>query len=300
MDIDTSLLREKFIIREKPERKDGKSLYIVAPSTRMPVTLTLGGLPEEHYIVRTKSTHNCARFVSRMVADYEKHGPFQSRGIKVDWHEMWQKTFSNYDKFYNKDFWVAIYKGGKKIYSEGKYHPVFDVIEKCDAKERDNYEKSLKLAEDAFSRAGKSIQIDHESNVTLVAVLTKMQQRCSMILRSADRTTTFNFSIKVNNPSVPLASTQGLSTAADFLEGVELCYLIGANNARLALNEVTEFTPPDTQARKARARMNEVIAQINSMENRFDVRYRPERPYFDLVIDHAEGFTRAEILASRK
>lgn len=300
MDIDTSLLREKFVIKERDLKGSARPLHIVAPSTRMPITLQLGGLPPETYVVRTKSTYSCARFVVALMADYERHGPFTGRSIKPDWHELWQKTLSNYDKFYNQSYWVALYKDGKKVFSEGQYHAIFDVIEKCDAKKKNNYEKSLKLAEDAFSAAGRDTRIEHESNVAMVAVLNNTQQRCSMILRSSDKTTTFNYAIKINDSSVTLSSTQGLSTAADFLEGVELCYLVGANNAALALNEVKEFSDEDKRARKARVRINEIIAQINSMENRFAVRYRPERPDFDLIIDHAENFTRAEIIDSRQ
>ena len=300
MDIDTSLLREKFIIRERATENSARRLYIVAPSTRMSITLQLGGLPPETYIVRTKSTHSCARFVVAMVTDYEKHGPFMSRSIKPDWHEMWQKTHSNYDKLYNRDYWVAVYKDGQKVFAEGQYHAIFDVIEKCDAKEKNNYEKSLKLAETAFSKAGRETRIEHESNVAMVAVLNNEQQRCSMILRSADKTTTFNYAIKIDDPNVPLVTAQGLSTAADFLEGVELCYLVGANNAALALNEVQEYSDQDKRARKARERVNQLIAQIDSLENRFAVRYRPERPDFDLVMEHAEDSARGEIIDARQ
>ncbi len=294
MNIDTSLLREKFVIQEKNNSDEGhRTLQICCLSTRMPISLQAGGLPAEPYVVRAHNMHSCTRMVARMIQDYEKNGPLMSRTPPLDWEEIWHTAvLSSYERKYNANIWVSVYYKGKPVFSEGEYHPFLDVIEKCDALNHGDYEKSIQMAEDAFLQAGKEIDMICENNVALVAHLGKDSGRCSMVLRGANHATTFNYALKPKTDKEKLNITQCLSVAADFLEGVQLSHMIGFTSEKLGLGHIEKYSDEDRQMQEARKRVWQLNAQINTMENRSIVRYRPERPNFDLLIASTEKFAR--------
>ncbi len=297
MNIDTSLLREIFIIKEKQYSiSNSNAMLIRCPSTRMPISLQSGGLQEEKIIVRTNNMHNCTRFVSKIIQNYEKHGPIARRLTKLDWDELWDKSLNSFERKYNHKRWVSVYHGGKSIYSDGGYHQFFDVIEQCDLINKGKYDISVSMAEKAFSSAGKEVNITYESNVALVAILNKTNGRCSMALRGPDKTNTFNYSLKPKAAGEELNVPQGLSTASDFLEGVQLCYLIGLNNEKLEQGVIEKFSDDYNKLRDARTRLTKLEIQINSMENRHQVRYRPERPNFELLITQTEEYIKNHIM----
>lgn len=285
MNIDTSLLREKFLIKERKERKDDKVLEFTACSNRMVINLQAGELPTETFIVRSNTMHNCIRMVSKVMNEYERRGPLLRRAKSLDWNEIWEKTLSPFERRYNDDRWVCIYNKGKIVYTNGKHHQFLDVIEKCDAAQNGDYNKSIPLAEAAFKKAGKNITLTYESNVALVAILNRKEGRCSMILRGPDRTTTFNFNIKASQETNRLNLPHGLTTASDFLEGVQLAYLIGYNAEKLSLKLIDKASDDYNKMLKAQERLNEIDAQISAMENSYKMRYRPERPDFNLIIE---------------
>ena len=296
MNIDTSLLREKFIIKEKNANSNEKALSLSCPSNRMLVNLQAGELPKETYIVRTYNMHSCARMVSQIVQDYEKNGPIMSRSITVDWADLWDKSLNFYDRKYNLDAWVSIYHKGKSIFSAGKYHPFLDVIEKCDVFNKGNYDDAIKLAETSFAKAGTAIDLTYDGNVALVAILSRVSGRCSMVLRGAKGTNTFNYSINPMKKKQKINPPQGLSAAADFLEGVQLTHLIGTNNIKIEFNIIEKYSSEYKQTQDAKKRILELDTLINSMENLYEVRYRPERPNFDILIEISEKFTQDTLL----
>ena len=247
MHIDTSLLREKFSIKEQ---KNDTPLTIKASSNRMVLNLQAGELPTETFVVRTNSMHSCTRITALIIADYEKTGPLATRIKSIDWKDMWDKALNDYERRYNPDRWLAIYHQGKPVFFYGHYHSFLNVIEHCDFLNKGDYAKSIELAETAFN-AGDNINL-----------------------------------------------TQGLSSAGDFLEGVQLAYLIGINTERLNQELIEKFSDEAKQTHHARERLNQLDAQINSMENRYKVRYRPERPMFDFIIGQAEKYARANPIES--
>lgn len=294
MKIDTSLLRERFVIEEKSSRDDAKALKLTVPSTRMSINLQAGEMPEESYVVRSGNMHSCTRLVSQLVSEYDKGGPLLSRAVAIDWSELWHNATSAHERLYNNERWYAIYHKGKIIYSEGKHHPFLDIIEKCDVINKGDYDKSIKMAESAFSQAGKNVDIECDSNVALVAIIGRDKGRCSMVLREPGHTTTCNYSIKPLKKKINLA--QGLSTAADVFEGVALSFVIGKNGEELEQGLIEKYSDKDREARDARKRVYEINAQISSFENRYEIRYRPERPDFDRMIANAERFIRDELM----
>lgn len=302
MNIDTSLLRERFVIKEtKPKDDDeeagSKTLTLEARSNRMVLNLQAGKLPTETFVVRTDRMHTCARMASLLIADYEKMGPLSPRLKRIEWFEIWDKSLNHYERTYNPDRWLAIYHNGKPVYKFGTYHPFLDVIEQCDALNKGDYPNSLGVAEKAFKQAGKDIKIDYDSSIALVAILGKESGRCSMILRAPDRTTTFNYSLKPLNPGERVNVTQGLSSAGDFLEGVQLSYVVGINAERINQGMTEKFSDESKQAVKARDRIDQLTAQIDSMESRYKIMYRPERPMFEYLMGQAERYARNNMVA---
>lgn len=285
MNIDTSLLREKFLIKERKERKDDKVLEFTACSNRMVINLQAGEMPTETFIVRSNTMHNCIRMVSKVMHEYDRRGPLLSRAKSLDWDEIWEKTLSPFERRYNPDRWICIYNKGKIIYQTGKHHSFLDVIEQCDAAQNGDYNKSIPLAEAAFKKAGKNINLDYNSNVALVAILNRKEGRCSMVLRGPDRTTTFNFNIKTSEHSNTLNLPHGLTTASDFLEGVQLAYHIGFLSEKLSVGLINKESDEYKKMLRAQERLNEIDALINSMENSYRMRYRPERPDFNHIIE---------------
>lgn len=300
MNIDTSLLREKFTIREKTKHQDDQALKIKCPSTRMPINLQTGTLPKEKFIIRSYNMHSATRMVSKIIHDYGKNGPIMSRAISLDWMELWDNSLSSYERRHNPDRWIAVYNKGKLIFSAGEHHSFLDVIEKCDVLNKGNYDKSIKMAERAFRQAGKDTEITCESTVALVSILGKYDGRCSMVLRSPAHTTTFNYSLKPLEKGGEINIPQGLSTAADFLEGVQIAYMIGLNSEKLNQGIIAKYSDEYKQMAKARDRLKDIQAQIDSMESRYKVRYRPERPNFELLITETENYARDIILTEEK
>jgi len=292
MDLNASLLREKFTIKEKPSDSKEKGLDTIAPSTRFPLDITYAELPSKRYIIRTNNMHNCVRVAANLIDNYERHGPLEHRKTPINWSTLWGAAFSPYERLYSKKPWISIYHKGEQIFSHGKHHAFFDVIEKYDAlnKNDNDYVNSLKLAKDAFSQAGKQVDIEYETNIALVAYLSELENRCSMILRWADKTTTFNYSMSPLTDQIELTPTHSLITAAYFLEGVQLSFFIGKNTALIERNIIEKLSEQDIQAHKARERLAELQAQIDSVERSYKIRYRPERPNFDYIINHAEKF----------
>lgn len=292
MDLNTSLLREKFTIKEQANSSGTSTLDIIAPSTRFPLDLTYANLPSEQYIIRTNNMHNCVRAAANLIDNYEHHGPIQRRATPIEWSDIWGAAFSPYERIYSTKAWISIYHEGEVIFSHGKHHPFFDVIEKCDAlnKGDSDYVNSIKLAKTAFSQAGKEVDIEYETNIALVAYLSKLENRCSMVLRWADRTTTFNYSMSPITDKIKFAPIQSLITASYFLEGVQLSFLIGKNTALIKKGTIAKHSEKYTQTKKAKERLTELQMQINSVERSYKFRYRPERPDFDYIMHHAEKF----------
>ena len=115
MQIDTSLLREKFDLREPNPEKPEKAMEIVALSNRMPITLQVGDSHSETFIIRTQNMHGCVRMASVMVAEFDRLGPLLSRTKPLNWHGLWDSALSPFERLHNPDKWVAVFHNGKII-----------------------------------------------------------------------------------------------------------------------------------------------------------------------------------------
>ena len=288
MNLNTSLLREKFTIRGMEIPGQESSLPPNVHSNRMPISLKAGDANPEDYVVRAQNMHLCARMAAHLIRDYDKGGPLLHRVIPYKWEEVWAETVSGYEIAYNPERWVCVYHKGKPVFEQGKRHPFLDIVEKCDAVNKDgDYDDSVKLAEDAFRRLGKDVQITYDSSMAIVLNLEKTQGRCGMILRGPERTTTFNYHLE-SAKKIPVNPSQCVRVAAALLEGIQLSFMIGIANEKLRAGIIDSANFEARQAREAKRRIATLNGEISSLETHYKVRYRPERPDFNRIIFEAE------------
>lgn len=293
MKFNSSMLRERFVIHKTapPDPEGPPPAPITAASIRFPLTLQAGNLPPENLVVRAHNMHCGVRLVGKILLEYDKYGPVLNRTI--NWAELWDECLSPYERAYAPHHWAALYHRGKPLFAFGEHHPFLDVIEKCDTLQKGNYENSIKMARDALKTAGGDSDITYDSTVALVANLEKSTARCGMVIRNADSTNNFNISIQETATSGKINIALGLSVSAAFLEGVQLGFFIGQQKAKLSQGLIQRFSREDKNTREARERLTALAAEIDGAENRYTVRYRPERPNFLEIIQISERIFRA-------
>lgn len=297
MEFSTTLLREKFVIRDgRGEDIDGHPL--IAVSNRMVVPLLdVRGRPVETFIVRAQTMHACIRMASKIVQTYLRAGPLMVRAEQFDYDEAWDQIVEDHERKFNPERWVAVYNNGRMLYAGGDHHMFLDMVEKCDSRNPGNYDQSVQLAEQAFLALGKQVTISHDSNIGLVTTVKKNYGKCGLILRNPNRRTTFNF-IAEDKGERSVSVAQCLVVAAAFLEGIQLSFQIGMANEKLRLNKISKYSEEDKKADSGRRRLGRLNAEIRTFENALSVRYRPEKPEFSQMVLEAESFTR-DLLAPR-
>ncbi|MCK5285592.1 MAG: hypothetical protein KAJ86_08420 [Alphaproteobacteria bacterium] len=286
--LDTSLLREKFVLHDPNTATKNKNKTVIALSNRMVITLKNNKTHTlETFIIRTQNMHSCVRMAARLVKSFNQGGAILKRASAFDWESEWNIIVNDYEYAYNHERWICIYHNGKIIFKSGEHHPFLDVIEKFAASDNGEYEDSIPLAEDAFKKTGKIVKIEYDGNVALAINLEEKQGRCGIILRGANRTTTFNFSANSFSDN-SLNFSQCITAAAAFLEGIQLAFLIGINNVKIMLNIIKRHSKENKQNKDAIRRLTRLDLEISNFENVFEVRYRPEKPNFQLIIIDSE------------
>lgn len=288
MEFSTSLVREKFVIREKGVKDDTSS--IVALSNRIVVPLHHPKYKShETFIVRTQNMHSCARFAALIAKEFQEHGAIMDRIPTFDWKHAWTEVTKGYERDWNPDIWGVVYFNGKPVFQAGEYHAFLDIIEQCDIKNKGAYTESIAFAESAFSQAGKDVEIDYDSNVALVLSVKPEETKCGVIVRSASKTTTFNFSAKARGGGkmAPLPS-QSLTVSAAFLEGIQLAFQVGLYHKKTAYKLIERFSDEDKKGERSVERVAALNKAIDQYERMFNVYYRPDRPSFRTAIIEAE------------
>ncbi|MCD8498065.1 MAG: hypothetical protein LRZ85_08325 [Alphaproteobacteria bacterium] len=284
----SSLLREKFTIHDPLDGSSETGAPVLALSNRMVVELvSKSGQNKERFIIRTHNMHSCVRIAARLIRTYHTTGPILVRGKDFEWEAIWDQIVNEYEYEYNPQRWASIYNNGKVLFEAGERHPFLDVIEKCDALNKGEYEKAIPVAESAFKQLGREVTIEYDANVALVTDMDDKQARCGVILRGPSRTTTFNFAVFPKKEPV-LNIPQILTSSAAFLEGIQLAFMIGMNNEKIRLGIIERFSHEEKQTREARRRLSRLNAEIANLESACDVRYRPERPEFPHIVMDAE------------
>lgn len=285
-DFNTSLLREKFVIRDRLNDDEVEAVTALSNRIVAPMIDRRGDI-QETFVIRGHNMHTTVRLAAKLVQSFHDGGKIMYEP-DFNWERVWRAVTDGFEKDYNPNCWGAVYFEGKCVFKAGEYHPFLDIIEKFDALQKDDYERSINLAEKAFQDAGKLVTIQHDTNVALVVSINPLLAKCGVILRGAGQTTTFNFTAKEyrNNK---IKTSQCLSVAAAYLEGIQLAFAVGMGKRKMH-HEIMEDDlerKKTYDGEKRLSRLNHAIAQF---DHTHDVNYRPERPdLFKKVID-AEKF----------
>jgi len=281
-----SLLREKFTL--VPDDKDDSP--IIAMSNRIAIPLASpDGIDNEEFVVRTQNMHSCARMAATIVKEFTERGTIIHRAHPVPWSVMWNDVIKGYEKNWNEDIWCAIYFKGRVIFQSGEHHPFLDIIEQCDANNMNNYGKSIKLAEDIFAQAGKTVSITHDSNIALVLHTTPEMGKSGIIVRAATGTTTFNYSAKPRSDNdMKINAFTSLTVAASFLEAIQLAFTVGLLRRKKEFKMIERFSEEDKKFDRSKTRLGNLNRAISKYEEKFDVNYRPDRPNFNNMVEKAQ------------
>lgn len=285
-------MREKFTINDLEAPDPDSAKPIIALSNRIIVPLTSDdGLDSETFIIRTQNMHSCARMAAATIKEFSENGTIANRVTPAEWDQLWRDVIKGYEKEFNPDIWCAVYYRGRLIFEEGTHHSFLDIIEKCDAANDGEYAQSVLFAETAFKQAGKAVKIEHDSNIALVVAMDEEKAKCGVIVRSATGATTFNYTAQEKeNNGRPLHPQTFLTSAASFLEGVQLAFQVGLLNKKTELKLIERFSDEYKKSRRSTERLANLNRAINSFDHYFDVNYRPDRPNFSTMVDEAEAF----------
>lgn len=295
--LNTSMLRERFVITSKGN--DGDKEPVIALGNRIIIPLKgADGRLVEHFIIRGHNMHCVCRIAAKLFQDFNRTGPILARLPKYDWTGAWRQASSSYEEAYNDKNWICVYHKGRKVFSIGDFHPFLDVIEQCDATNRDDYDRATKIAEDAFLQAGKAVQIVKETTIAAVIGVTDKKARCGLIFRNPKHSTTFNFTLMPQEIATardpkPAEPHICMNMCAAFLEGIQLAFTVGKLNYAVEANQLTKASAEYRQAQAAQRRIGRLNSEIKNYENMYDATYRPEQPDLFMVIKDSQ-----EVVAS--
>lgn len=268
---ETQLLREKFDLTDTVTKN-----VTHAFSNRVHVKAG-----KKTFSLRTRNMHTALRMAGllyEMILDTGEEG-------FIPWDSFWKQVCGEFEEKYNKNNWAQFFINGISVYKAGEPHPIFLVVEKL-AREYD-YHSSVKHAEKAFKSKGHAIALDYEGHVGLIGDFHKTKGRIGIVLRGADKRGTFTYKIE-NKKGKDIDVKKCLYSAAAFLEGVQLAYFAGVGMVKIERKIVDEHSPEGQHIMDAKRRLGILNADVNTLEELYEVRYRPERPIFAELFDDAE------------
>ncbi len=276
--LNTSLLRERFTITEKNSTQ--QPIQALGNRILLPLKSTNGEI-SERFVIRAHSMHMALSMAAAITNNFFEYGPIINRMVKFPWRDIWYDISSDFERPHNPDTWISIYHNGRPIYQDGAHHPFLDIVEQCDIKNREEYDRAIPLAVDIFKQAGKDVEIQHDVNIASVIGVTEGKTRCGLILRSPTRTTTFNFTMQVNpDKEFQPAPHHGLELAALYLEAIQLAVSTGFVERKLEEGHLRETSNAAKKAKASYHRIGRLNKEIEGFETMYDIRYRPEKPDF--------------------
>lgn len=291
----SSLLREKFVIHDAMPGEDGaKAEPIVALSNRLVLPLVSKNRRDrETFVIRAQNMHTTARLGAQIAKDFYDYGPVMGRATPFQWDKAYEAITKGYEEKWNPDRWVAVYNNGRVIFQGGAviHHPFLDIIEQCDARNNEDYERSMEIAKDAFHQAGKLVNIEHDSNIALVMSVKPEEGKCGVIVRGPDKTTTFNLTAKTRSGR-DVKVSECLTVAAAFLEGIQLAFFVGLTRQKVRYELIETEAAAARQCEDASHKLGRLNSAISQFENLQNVNYRPDKPNFSGMVTDAEEFAR--------
>jgi hypothetical protein len=281
------ILRERFTI----EDMDGISAPIIALSNRFFLSLTSEkGKTIETFVIRGQMLHTVVRMAGMMMHSFSRNGPLLTRETPFDFDDTWEKAAGMFEYQYNENLWIAVYHNGKQIYSKGQHHTFLDVIEQCEALSTEHkYEDNLRVAEELFNKVGKPVSIHYEANIASNIHVGPVMGRSALILRGAQKTSTFIFTAEKKDTSLKQANpVHFIAATSNYFEGIQLAFQIGQCNEKIRHEMIDPKSDEMIKHSVARDRLAEVADNIRNFEKMYDVYYRPEKPSFAALISNAE------------
>ena len=295
-DLQTSLLREKFVIRDKSPHAPDDKKELIALSNRMAIDLTM---PEtghtETFVIRAQNMHSCVRMCARIMKAFLVGGPIMHRAKPLNWKSIWDVVVNDYEFRFNEQRWCVIYHNGKIIFEDGQHDIFLDIIEKYATIGKDGYEKAVSMAEKAFQDAGKTVEIEHDSNVALYVNANQKFSNFGVILRGIEHTATFKFSVNIKEDGDKINIPQCLGGCAAFLEGVQLAFMVGYNYEKIRLGIIERFSKEEKQTKEATHRISRLNGEIANLERDYTIRYRPEKPLFSQILSETERIAEQQL-----
>lgn len=298
-EFNATLLREKFAIKDVMPEQQADYKPVIALSNRLTLPLFSQRTDtREDFIIRAQNMHTCVRLGARLSQDFQDFGPLLTRDPAYNWEAAYEAITKGYETKFNHNLWAAIYHKGRIIFENGaaERHPFLDVIEQCDARNKGDYEKAVAVAEDAFKHAGKMVTIEHDANIALLVTVTEDEGKCGIIVRGPMRTTTFSFTAK-KRPARHVRPSSCLSASAAFLEGIQLAFQVGMIRQKIRYELIEKTSEEAHKGEDAVQKLYRLNGAITQFENMYDVRYRPEKPDFKVMVEEAEEFAH-KILAA--
>lgn len=289
LEFKSSLLREKFVLKDiTADPSDVPP--VIALSNRMTIPLIKKGQEPETFVIRSQNMHSCCRLAAAICKEYLEQGAITARVSPLDWNALWNEVIKGYEKEWNKDIWCAIYFKGRVVFESGKRHPFLDIIEQCDAANGAKYAESVLFAEQAFQQAGRSVKIEHDSNIALIVSITDEEAKCGVILRGANRKTTFNINAKKRKGGETVKIPTTLTMSAAFLEGVQLAFLVGLINKKASLDLLDKQSDEHRKGKRGADRLTNLTTAVESIERKYSISYRPDKPNFKMMVREAQDF----------
>ena len=296
----STLLREKFLIKEAfdprkavySKNKNPKGLpdLITAMSNRLVLPFRdKNGIVKEEFVIRSHTMHSCVRMARQILFEYMKDGPIAARFRQVKWDELWADVIPQKQREFDPDYWCAVYLNGRQIFNNQRHHVFFDVIEKFAFKFNCAYDKSITLAEDAFQKAGKKVNIEHENQIAAIMDVDDTRTKTSIILRSPKKTTTAIIHVS-SDTGVDGYILTAFELGAYYLEGIHHSFVIGQHESMINRKETDSVSASEKIITRAKSRIIDIQSHIKECEKKARVQYRPEKPSFKKIIRDTMDF----------
>ncbi len=292
LEFKSSLLREKFVLKHTTAAPSDVP-PVIALSNRMVLPLIKKGQEPETFVIRSQNMHSCCRLAAAITKEYLEQGAITSRETALDWDTLWTDVIKGYEKEWNTDIWCAVYYKGRIFFEYGERHPLLDIIEQCDSANGGKYTESVQFAESAFQQAGRAVKIEHDSNIALIVSITDDEAKCGVILRGANRKTTFNIIAKKRKGGETVKASTILTLCAAFLEGVQLSFLVGMLNKKISLDLIKKNSEEYRKAKRSEDRLNSLNRSAETIESKYSISYRPDKPNFKAMVSDAQNFAMA-------
>lgn len=241
------------------------------------------GKNTENIIIRAQTMHLCLRMAEKIALDFNKSGPLINRATKPNWDDMWSKVIHGYEYKWNFNRWIKIYGEGKPLYEKGpgRIPSQLDKLEEIIFNVKENYKMALATFHAKISEELDDVAVNHKSSLALKAEITPQAMRCGMQCRAANNSSiiTINADSPKTTHEFDLHNCLGLY--ADFLQGFQYAFILGHLKKSVKNNK---------QDKEIQAEIDDItkeIQQINrhidTAESRCKIRYRPEKPDFELL-----------------